>query len=47
MWLTIVLKMTKNQGFILSIEDTCLENYEKGSVELAPPPLLQHHSFKS
>ena len=32
--------MTKNQGFILSLEDTCLKNHEKGSVELAPPPLL-------
>ena len=38
MWLIIILKITKNQGFILSLEDTFLENYKNGGAELTPNP---------
>ena len=33
-----MLKITKNQGFILSLEDTFLENHKNGGVELTPNP---------
>ena len=38
MCLMIILKVTKNQGFILSLEDTFFEKPQGGEVKLTPPP---------
>ena len=38
MWLMIILKVTKNQGFTLSVEDTVLKKPQ--GVKLTPPPPL-------
>ena len=40
MCLKIILKVTKNQGFTLSLEDTFFEKPQAGGgVNLTPPPL--------
>ena len=40
MCLKIILKVTKNQGFTLSLEDTFFEKPQVGGgVKLTPPPL--------
>ena len=33
MWLMIILKVTKNQGFIISLEDTVSENSQAGQLD--------------
>ena len=38
MCLKIILKVTKNQGFTLSLEDTFFEKLEGGS-QFEPPPI--------
>ena len=38
MWLTIILKVTKNQGFTLSLEDTFFEKPQAGGQTDPPPP---------
>ena len=37
MWLMIILKVTKNQGFTISVEDTFFEKPQRG-VKLTPFP---------
>ena len=41
MCLTIILKVTKNQGFSLTLEDTLLEKPQGGRVILTPPAVLE------
>ena len=39
MYLMIILKVTKNQGFNLGLEDTILKKPQRqGGVKLPPPP---------
>ena len=38
MWLMIILKITKNQGFNLSLEDTVFEKPQGGQID--PPFVL-------
>ena len=38
MYLMIILKVTKNQGFILSLEDTFLKKPQGDRVKLTPYP---------
>ena len=40
MWLTIKLKVTKSQGFNLSVEDIFLENQKEGGEQIEPFSLL-------
>ena len=40
MCLKIILKVTKNQGFSLSLEDTLFEKPQGGGVKLIPPAVL-------
>ena len=40
MCLKIILKVTKNQGFSLSLEDTLFEKPHGGQVALPPTPQL-------
>ena len=44
MWLMIILKVTKNQNFTVSLEDTFLEKLW-GESQIHPPSPL-HQSFK-
>ena len=36
MWLIIILKVTKEQSFILSLEDTFFEKPQGGQIDLQP-----------
>ena len=38
MCLKIILKVTKNQGFTLSLEDTLFEKLQKGAGQIDPSP---------
>ena len=40
MCLKIILKVTKDQGFTLSVEDTFFEKPQGGGVKLTPPAVL-------
>ena len=40
MCLKIIVKVTKNQGFTFSLEDTFFEKLRRGEVKLNPPALL-------
>ena len=40
MCLKIILKVTKGQGFTLSVEDTFSEKPQGGGVKLTPPPAV-------
>ena len=37
MCLMIILKVTKNQGFTLCLEDTIFKNHRGGQIEPSPP----------
>ena len=39
MYFKIILTVTKNQAFILSLEDTIFKRPKGGGVKLTPPPL--------
>ena len=41
MWLIIILKVTKNQGFTVFLEYTILENSLGGGFQTDQPPLTQ------
>ena len=40
MCLKIILKVTKNQGFTLSLEDTFFEKPQGGQIAPPPPPAV-------
>ena len=40
MYLMMILKVTKNQGFTLSLEDTFFEKPQEGRAKLSPLPPL-------
>ena len=45
MWLTIILELTKYQGFTLSLEDTFFEKPQGGQID-PPPPLPSRFRVK-
>ena len=47
MYLMIILKVTKNQGFTLSLKDTFFEKPQGGGGQIDPPAVLGLRYFSS